>query len=287
MAQHALRTNYNKPWDLLPAEIRLMILEILMQDGCSLASFATVSREWQTVIERRNFTRIKLTPQRLVQFGSMMHRNRALLSYIWLSLELQEYDCTECAPQEPELWGVSYTDNALITTTLQDLFSTLSAWEPIGELMLDISVYSPSDSKHWFKYLTFGPDTPSDKRSEGQFMDKLMLIKDDDNQHGWTNGRRDTLPTSHAIQKVFEEIMGEGPFDSDEQEVLWWQQLPSVPAITGILLRQQNRRRWRPAALAHMFSRLPRLQEICYEPWREWDKFDQTLTDKGMSYQGS
>jgi hypothetical protein len=43
--------------------------------------------------------------------------------------------------------------------------------------------------------------------------------------------------------------MGDGPFDDEEQEGQWWQQLPLVPAVTGVLLRQQtaddgSRRRW-------------------------------------------
>jgi hypothetical protein len=75
--------------------------------------------------------------------------------------------------------------------------------------------------------------------------------------------------------------MGEGPFDDDEQEGQWWQQLLLVPAVTGVLLRQQNRRRWKPAALAHMFARLPGLQEIHYEPWREWFHAQQQWTDRG------
>lgn len=53
-----------------------------MRDGCSLARLAIVSREWQSEIERYNFARIKLTPSRLVDFSSMIHRNRALVRYI-------------------------------------------------------------------------------------------------------------------------------------------------------------------------------------------------------------
>jgi hypothetical protein len=52
------------------------------------------------------------------------------------------------------------------------------------------------------------------------------------------------------------------------------------PAVTGVLLRQQNRRRWKPIALAQMFARLPRLQEIHYEPWREWINVQQVWTDR-------
>jgi uncharacterized membrane protein len=139
----------------LPAEIQIMVLEALLQDGCSLAGFATVSRKWQTIVERHTFARIKLTQSCLADFGSIIYRNRALVRYIGLCLELQEYDCSRCAPEDLKMWGLSNADNVLIMTALLDLFSTLSAWEPNGNLVLDISVHSPSDSEHWFKYLTF------------------------------------------------------------------------------------------------------------------------------------
>ncbi|KAM4054386.1 hypothetical protein HRG_014879 [Hirsutella rhossiliensis] len=138
-----------------------------------------VSRELQTIIERHNFARIRLTPSRLADFGSTVHRNRALVGYIWLCLELQEYDCTECAPQDPAVWGVSNKDNILITTAFQDLFSALSTWEPNGDLLLDVSVHSPSDSEHWFKYLTFGPDAPSDECGRNRCVEQAMVAKVD------------------------------------------------------------------------------------------------------------
>jgi hypothetical protein len=271
-------------WHCLPAEIRLVVLEILLQDGCSLADFATVSREWQTIIERHNFSRIKLTSSRLANFGLMVRRNRSLVRYIWLCLELQEYNCTECEPQYPELWGLSNADNTLITTAFLDLFSALSVWEPDGTLLLDVSVYSPSNSEHWFKYLTFEPDVSSDVCSRSQNTEQSMLVKANDHYHGWIASSRSSFPTSAAIDKLFEEIMGEGPFNDEEQERQWWQQLPLVPAVTGVLLRQQNRRRWKPAALAHMFARLPGLQEIHYEPWREWLGIQQKWTDHCECY---
>src|SRR5438552_1420915 len=85
-------------WDGLPREIRQLILEALMQDGCTLGRLATVSREWQRGLERHNFARTKLTPSRLDDFSSMTHRNQAFVRYIWFCLELDDYDCTKCAP---------------------------------------------------------------------------------------------------------------------------------------------------------------------------------------------
>lgn len=67
-----------------------------------------------------------------------------------------------------------------------------------------------------------------------------MLVKASDHHHGWNAGSRTSIPTPAAIEKVFDEIMSEGPFDDEEQEGQWWQQLPLVPAVTGVLLRQQN-----------------------------------------------
>ncbi|KAM7207900.1 hypothetical protein V8F20_001694 [Naviculisporaceae sp. PSN 640] len=270
-------------WDSLPREVRLMILNALVQDGCKLAHLATVSREWQVELERHNFARIRVTPSRLADFRSMVHRNRTLVGYIWFCLELDDYDCTNCAPgshlsldELAEAVAISDTIKCPITASFQNLFSILSTWVPEGDLTLDISIYSPSDSKHWFKYLTFLPDHPSQTI--------IPTKAADDAQHGWVAGSRHAAPPREAFLKVFHEIMGEGPFDSDDAEFEWWDRLPLVPAVTRLLLRQQNRRRWKPNALAHMIARFPRLQELCYEPWREWGQFEQRKTDRDFHY---
>lgn len=72
------------PWLRLPQEVRAMIVQAVIEDNDSVAKFSTVSREWQKAIEKRNFTRIKLTQSCLADFGSMIHRNRAIVKYIWL-----------------------------------------------------------------------------------------------------------------------------------------------------------------------------------------------------------
>jgi hypothetical protein len=150
-------TGSNTSWHCLPGEIRNLILGfLLLQDGCNnLAGLATVSQEWQSMIEPHNFAQIKLTPSRFVDFNSIAYRHRIHVRCIWFCLELQEYDCPECTPKVFE--GLSNADNIRVTTAFQRLFSSLSAWEPNGTLRLDISVLSPSDSKHWFRDLTFGP----------------------------------------------------------------------------------------------------------------------------------
>jgi hypothetical protein len=48
-------------WMLLPAEIRVMILEaVIHQRRRGWASLASVCKEWQFYIEKKNFYRLKL-----------------------------------------------------------------------------------------------------------------------------------------------------------------------------------------------------------------------------------
>ncbi|KAH0843016.1 hypothetical protein FOPE_08020 [Fonsecaea pedrosoi] len=233
---------------------------------------------------------LQMTPSRLVDFGSMIHRNRALVEYVWFCLELDDYGCTKCAPtgrtltqdEYEEAFSINDAGGYPITTAFQNLFSVLSTWDLKDNLVLDISIYSPSDSKHWFPYLTFMPDIALDMLGDG--MEQTIPNKVyDDPQHGWVTGFRHSPSPYCAICKVFHSIMEEGPFDSEQLELEWWDQLPPVPAITTMLLRQQNRRRWKPRSLAHMFGRFPRLQEVHYEPWREWG-FLQRYTDRHFQY---
>lgn len=200
-----------------------------------------------------------------MDFRSIIHRNQALVRYIWFCLELDGYDCTQCAPRNGVLtreevedaMTISDTEHCPITTAFQDLFSVLSGWDQGSELMLDISIYSPSDAQHWFPYLTFMPDNPSD-RLHGSGLEPATINQGyHDPPHGWVDGFRHSAPPRAAVNKVFYPIMEEGPFGSKQSEIEWWNQLPSVSAVTSILLRQQNRRRWKPTALAHMFARFP------------------------------
>ncbi|EFY85505.1 hypothetical protein MAC_08452 [Metarhizium acridum CQMa 102] len=124
--------------------LRTLVVESLLQDACDLAGFATVSREWKSIIEPHNFARIKLTPSRLAGFESIAHRHRARVRYIWFCLKLLEYDCIECVPSIRDMEGLGNSDNVQITTAFQPLFSTLSTWEPHGTLLLDTSLHSPA-----------------------------------------------------------------------------------------------------------------------------------------------
>lgn len=266
-------------WGSLTGDIQLRILRFILTDGRSLSQLATVSRQWQATIERHNFEQINLTLWRIPDFGPMTRRNRALVKSIWLSLELDEYGCTECEGQigaaghnGDHCFTRTGTNNCIVITAMHDLFLSLSSWKPQGDLKLDISIHSPNDSQHWFKYLSFEPDVL------GQGQTTFSQLEDPD--HGWNAGQPPSPPTGAALRHVFGELL-RGVFLNEEEESKWWQTLPEVPAITSMLLRQQNRRRLGPSTLAYMLSRFPRLEELHYEPWRAWCKYDQDERDMG------
>ncbi|KAJ4269945.1 hypothetical protein NW762_001616 [Fusarium torreyae] len=263
-------------WECLPAEIRNEIISLLPVLGGRCSLLATVARDWQSIIEPLNFAEINLTVPRLADLESqtILFQKRSQIRYIWFRVELKQYDCSECANSDRDSWGLDNVDNQFIADAFGSLFTTLSAWEPRGDLVLDISVYSPSDNQHWFKYLDFCPDTDLGECSSHRGHEQGTALVNDP-AHGWVAGQQVLAPDEHAIEKTFDEIMGEGPFDDEEPEMQWWRSLPFVPVVGVVLFRQQTRRRWKPVALANMLTQFSNMKELCYEPWREWTEIER------------
>ena len=91
-------------WESLPKELQLLILDALSKDGCCMAPYATVSREWQTIIEQEIFSRLTLSSSRLKDFDQMTRQRRHLVKYKWLCVELQAYDRSQCEHVETDQW---------------------------------------------------------------------------------------------------------------------------------------------------------------------------------------
>lgn len=236
---------------LLSDEFRLMIFDCLVHDGCSLASLAAVSLEWQSVVEHHNFARLTLTPSRLSAFELIAQRKRALIRYIWLRIELED-------DSRSIRLRVSSVNDGLLQTVFESLFSALSGWKPDdGNLTLDISVHSPAESKSCFANMTSNSDLAPLQCRQDKKTEKLVPVVA-------------PAPTKNSLEWAFDWILSQN---------LEKQRLPLVPAIASVLVRQQNRQQWSPLTLGVLFSCLPRLQQIHYEPWRQWDKDSQEFQD--------
>ncbi|KAL8998391.1 MAG: hypothetical protein Q9169_002519 [Polycauliona sp. 2 TL-2023] len=159
-------------WESLPQEIRIVIMEAVVQDDerCAIR-YATVSRKWQQVVEPMVFRQLKLTHSRLANFAKVTQRQRILIKHMWLCIGLQAYGSSISA-KVAQAW--SEATIKVVGEAISNLFSILSAWEPSGTLMLDISAHSLSDSQHYIDPLRSGSNVFV-KASHAQ---KMVIMKD-------------------------------------------------------------------------------------------------------------
>lgn len=210
-------------------------------------------------LKKQNFSRLSLTIPRLAYFNELPNRHRGHVKYIWLCIDLAEYDCSECNNCIGPGTEARHDDNTeIIEDSIRSVFRTLSNWKPKNGLTLDIGIHSPSDSKHYFKNIYFESNVMP---TYGSFHDP---------RHNWVDGMQVSLPSAEALYRLFEDI----ELDSE-----FWQEVPEVTAVTSLVLRRQTRYRWEPGTLGKLLDHLPNLQELNYEPWREWGVLDQRTTD--------
>ncbi|KAF5011766.1 hypothetical protein FDECE_2133 [Fusarium decemcellulare] len=257
-------------WTSLPAEIRLIILEQLTQHG-HIASYATVSKEWQAVVEKKTFRQLKLTQSCLDDFEEVVQWRRGLVKHVCLNIELRTYTCLHCQREESPHWSFLNSCNRIALEAVSKLFSILSTWKRTkrDELALELNAYTPSDWHQRFKTCYFGALVEDDLEYAHQPPHDPTGIHDP--VHGWGNGHQFDFPPDDAIRRLYADISLQ--FKKD---------LPRVRAATKFLLPRQCRRQWSAETLWSLWAKLPRLKEIIYEPWQSYDKNTQYfLWDRG------
>ena len=246
----------------LPTELQLMILEAITQQTCSDWAFAAaVCKEWQHFIEKRRFHRLKLKVPGLDNLERLSIRQRSLVRYISLDIELPTYTCRSCKRTESESWNLS--NSSLISKGIWKLFRILSNWKPADGLTLELNAFSPSDSDHWFKRYHFVSDPEGGQGNDSEWHDE---------RHGWIDGRQVETPPPSAILRLFEMILLHFP-----------KELPRVNAVTCFVIRRQLRRWFLPQSFSVILEKLCCLEQLIYEPWRAWDGNWAELRDRRKS----
>ncbi|UKZ46189.1 hypothetical protein TrVGV298_000388 [Trichoderma virens] len=256
-------------WLRLPAEIRLMILEIVAaQKHRGWASLASVCREWQHVLEKVNFRKVKLRASCLDGFESIISpQKRELIHHICLNVELPRCRGKCCVKVRPPPVALG----PLLRDAISKLFSILSLWGPMENLALELNVYSTSDREHWFKNIYLSSDNVED----GTETEPDVCIEPlyHDPKYGWMHGRQFRAPPKTAIERLFGSI----PLNFDEE-------LPPVQAVTSFIIRRQLRRYIPPFGFAHMMEKFHRLEHILYEPWAPSTSWTRYFHDRDLSY---
>ncbi|KAI5861472.1 hypothetical protein GGS23DRAFT_606331 [Durotheca rogersii] len=203
-------------WTSLPAEIRLMILDaITQQKHPGWASFASVCKEWQSVIERRNFHRLKLRASCLNDFERIIVRPRELVRHICLDIELRKYTCRTC--EKSERLG----QNSLVFTKgIEKLFRILSTWKLANGLTLELNAYSPSDSDHWFKNYYFTSSNDGNGDATSTHFTQETNRKWHNPEHDWANGRQHTTPPSFVKRHLPQTLKRISAFEDFSEDIV-------------------------------------------------------------------
>lgn len=143
----------------LPPELTARVISYLtipdnfnpykIQEPARVAQYATVSRDWQMIVERHTFSTLHLTtPQRLTEFEQIVAQNARRRSYVRnvnLLVQLESYDVEARAKFETA--EEHRRNNEIFTRTIQSLFKILQSWpEDQTGIHLSIKAQSPSDA---------------------------------------------------------------------------------------------------------------------------------------------
>ncbi|KAH6618291.1 hypothetical protein B0J18DRAFT_402141 [Chaetomium sp. MPI-SDFR-AT-0129] len=241
-------------WSRIPADVRLLILEMIAETkNEGWRSCVAVCKEWHSVIARANFQSLRLNNPRPMKFRDVVVQHRHLIQNIQFEAVMDEYGCDKCPePMElREMWDVS----ARLRQKLVDLFRLMGILEQTtkNSLTLDISVYFPSHTKHWFKNW-HTTSNPTHKRKGGGKHPPHTW-----NDHGWVSGKQVKSPPLWALLRPFEVMVLDFP-----------KELPSVSNVTRLVIRRQQRHGFYDLTLFKILAALPALQHLVYEPWRKW-----------------
>lgn len=255
-------------WTSLPAEIRLMILStVAYRKHPGWALLASVCREWQYVLEKVNFYKIKLGLSCLDDVEYFISpQKREMIHHICLEIELPRYTSTCCSKKRTPSAKIS----SIVSAGIWKLFSILSTWKRASHSALEINVYSPSDCEHWFPNLGLSTD---DVEQDGHAMSDVRKATTPyhDPQHGWMHGQRVKAPPTSAVLRLFRPV-----------ELVFHETLPRVEAVTCHILRRQLRRCISPSGLGLLLGGLDSLEDMFYEPWAPYGAFDRVYHDLGV-----
>jgi hypothetical protein len=123
-------------WQLLPEELRLIILEMLAYDPAPknesklskypLTQYSLVCRDWQIFFERLLYRHLTLDRASLWDFEHIVCRQRCFVKYIRLSIDMKTFDRLACTR-----FDVAFLthENSRVSGTLMYLSRILSRWQ--------------------------------------------------------------------------------------------------------------------------------------------------------------
>lgn len=202
-----------------------MIFEVMLlqpRQRHQKSAYATVFKEWQIFFEKHIFHRLVLRQSDIKRFGQLFQcQRRALLQHLWLRIELPKYSHDMSLTYEID--AEEHNNNQIATKAVLRLLEILSSWERNdAELTLELSVHSPSDSKHYLPeycltgdiYPHLGTEDCTYKDFHAHMSRKRRRPRDDNWYNRWRQWHRiyfrflegdfgtATIPESQVVKKL-------------------------------------------------------------------------------------
>ncbi|KAI0108463.1 hypothetical protein F4814DRAFT_455214 [Daldinia grandis] len=250
----------------LPAELRLSILEMVAYSSTERTTeYTTVSREWQSIFEKKHFERILLSSRRLKRFAQIVRGSRRkLVKHIWFRAELGDVNFGRGdAGLRPTL---SLADESEFDNTIVRLLQILSTWERPhdlnrGGLTLELSAWSLDDyTMHGLTHQGFMHDPYSQPYKYILESQNPMSLFYDLSPEGISSRSGNDLT-----------MEAEGTETKD---------IPKVDVVTTFLLRRQYYSHVSPDRIAQIFGSMAGLERIIYEPPERTDRTIDTWQEK-------
>lgn len=236
-------------WHSLPAELRSHILRYAIKaaqqkpKSHSLSALAVVCHEWQDLVEAVNFASLKLVSGDLSDFDSLFKDRRRA----WLRHIWLKVELPKYGRKKnlvPETDEEQQTNDIHFTTDIQSLFELLARWKVEDcPQGLEFELSARSPSDTQKLAGALGVTEEGDSRYFDSHIDFAFLDTQWMGHHG----------------------------------------LPMVDVITKFAVLRRCWRNIDPNAILTIVSSLPRITELRYEPFQQFDDGAQEVLDMGKS----
>ncbi|KAM0445245.1 hypothetical protein ACHAO4_009842 [Trichoderma viride] len=244
-------------WSNLPLELREMILEVLEDSlqGGKAASYASVSKEWNRILEPYIFKRLTLSLDRMREFQDfVIDRRRPFVQFIWFRFKRRL--CPEMKMAIFE-WQ-DELDQVQFAYAVYCLFQVLSEWDERtpGQpgIVLELSAFSTSDPYYSMKDTVprelENVDITEDSDALNAVYEK-SAVRQARKLPGEDTVHKETLRpfyVSYSRPRVLE-----APF-------------PTVNLVTDLTVRRQMHSSFFTQYMGRLVKALPRLEFITFEP---------------------
>ncbi|CCF39288.1 hypothetical protein CH063_02101 [Colletotrichum higginsianum] len=243
-------------WNGLPVELKGLILGHLASGAVTerrskiwkakgkrhdMGSYAVVCRQWQGFIEKVNFSNLEISTSKDLASFDEIFQGPSRRSYLRrVSLRVELPRYANKLAKIPET-DVEQNDNEIaFTQGIWNFFDILSKWTTSGAgIELELSAASPSDKNKYFGEM--GLDQDGNSRFFDHDLDFCFITAgcDQVGRHG----------------------------------------LPEVSVVSSCQVLRRNHRNFSSRALLTIFSSLPQLHEVRFEPWHQVDMEAQLEVD--------